>query len=113
MKWLATFLCLLTTTALAEIQENPTPAPGQPLPMVTICSMIPPENVLTDQYNEIPFVEGDGGIFIPNGQMVQGKLRMFLKPDGSSFTIMFQIGELYCMIMTGGNVRASVSGDPL
>lgn len=110
MKWLATFfLCLLATLVPAEQALSQ----GQALPLVTICSENPPETVLTERYNELPFVEAEGSIFIPGGQMVEGRMRMFLNPDRSSYTIMFTVKDsnLHCMIITGKNLIPSTHGE--
>jgi len=33
--------------------------------------------------------------------MLPGSMRMFLSPDDKTYTIMFEVGELHCMIMSG------------
>ena len=113
MKWLATFLCLLPLPALAETQFIQQPQ-GQALPLVTICSTTPPENALAENYGEIPFVEGEGNLFIPGGRMITGKITMFLNPDGSSYTVMLNLGDdLHCMIITGKNLGPALGGEKL
>lgn len=114
MKWLAaTFLCLLTGTAIAEPQQQPSEVPTVALPLLMVCSPIDPGPGLQRQYNEIPFVQGNGVINIPGGRQVPGQLKMFLAKDMTSFTIMFNVGEeMFCMVMTGNDIEPAVQGDP-
>lgn len=114
MKWLATtFLCLLTGTAIAEPQQ-PNPINPVALPLVMVCMPIDPTPGLEKQYNEIPFIEGDASINIGAGRQVNGKMKMLLSQDMSSFTIMFNLEpDLYCMLMTGENIQPIYRGDPL
>lgn len=112
MKWLTTFLCLLAITPAFAEEENFKP-PVVQLPMIVTCSPIPPEIVLK-QYDEIPFVEGTGYIAIPGDREMVGKFRMFLNPDGKTFTIMLTLpGEIHCMIMSGADVTPAGLGDPI
>ena len=107
MKWLATFiLCLLPVSIAAQ-----TPPPGSPpgvaiLPLVTLCSPLEPDLGLYQKYGEIAFVEGDATFYIPGNKTVNGKLTIYMKPgfDENTFTIMFKIGALYCMVASGKNV---------
>lgn len=106
MKWLATtFLCLLTIPALAETPEIPQAQdPGvqvTPLPLITQCTTIAPDTMLDNNYGEEVFLWGKGSIILPNGRMLPGSMRMFLSPDDKTYTVMFEVGELHCMIMSG------------
>ena len=106
MKWLATtFLCLLTIPALAETPEIPqAQEPGvqvTPLPLITQCTTIAPDTMLDNNYGEEVFLWGKGSIILPNGRMLPGSMRMFLSADDKTYTIMFEVGELHCMIMSG------------
>ena len=107
MKWLATFiLCLLPVSIAAQ-----TPPPGSSpsvaiLPLVTLCSPLEPDLGLYQKYGEIAFVEGAATFYIPGNKTVNGKLTIYMKPgfDENTFTIMFKIGALYCMVASGKNV---------
>jgi hypothetical protein len=116
MKWLATtFLSLLTITASAETIQSQEINPII-LPLVTLCSPLEPDLGLLEKYGEIGFIEGDASIYVPGGDVINGKLKFYMNPDfdTSTFTIMFQAGELYCMIMSGKEVQPMApSGDPL
>ena len=105
MKWLATFLCLLTMPALAETPEIPqAQEPGvqvTPLPLITQCTTVAPDEMLNNNYGEEVFLWGKGSIFLPNGRMLPGAMRMFLSADEKTYTVMFEVGELHCMIMSG------------
>ena len=121
MKWLTTFLCLLAMPAFAEdkIQSMPQAQPPAsqivPLPFVMQCSPITPDQMLEERYQELGFLEGDASIFVPSGQLVSGKLRMFVKPDEPrTFTLMLEITpEVHCMLSSGSNLRPMVQGDAL
>ena len=102
MKWLVTFiLCLLPISIAAQTAPLPTAV----LPLVTLCSPLEPDLGLYQKYGEIAFVEGDASLYIPGGKTVNGKLTIFMKPgfDKNTFTIMFQVGALYCMVSSGRN----------
>jgi len=105
MKWLATFLCLLTMPALAETPEIPQAqepaAQVTPLPLITQCTTVAPDEMLANRYNEEVFLWGKGSIFLPNGSLLPGEMRMFVSPEDKTYTIMFEVGELHCMIMSG------------
>ena len=100
MKWLVTFiLCLLPISIAAQTAPPPTAV------LVTLCSALEPDLGLYQKYGEIAFVEGDASLYIPGGKTVNGKLTIFMKPgfDKNTFTIMFQVGALYCMVSSGRN----------
>jgi len=114
MKWLATFiLCLLPFSVTA--QEQPLLPPGSViLPLVTLCSPLEPDVGLYNKYGEEGFIEADASLYIPGGKTVEGKLKMFLKPgfDQNTFTLIFEVGPLHCMISSGKNMVPSEAGDP-
>ena len=102
MKWLVTFiLCLLPISIAAQTTTPPTAV----LPLVTLCSPLEPDLGLYQKYGEVAFVEGDASLYIPGNKTVNGKLTIFMKPgfEANSFTIMFKVGPLYCMVASGRN----------
>ena len=112
MKWLTVpaFLCSLAITAQAAPNNNLSQEPIV-LPTMTLCSPILPETMLSEQFGEIPFVDGEGHILIANGQQVSGSMKMFLHPNRETFTIVLSIGEdVHCMIMTGEFLEPSDLG---
>ena len=117
MKWLATFiLCLLPFSVTA--QEQPLLPPGSViLPLVTLCSPLEPDEGLYNKYGEEGFIEADASLYIPGGKTVEGKLKMFLKPgfDQNTFTLIFEVGPLHCMISSGKNALPVTNelGDPM
>ena len=115
MKWLATtFLCLLTITASAE-PKHAQEVDSVVLPLVTVCSPLDPAPGLMKEFGEIGFVEGDATVYIPGGRTINGKLKFYMNPDftKNSFSIIFEIGELNCMIMSGENAIPMLEGDRL
>ena len=115
MKWLATFILCLLPISIAAQQAPPNSPPGTVvLPLVTLCSPLEPDLGLLEKYGEIGFIEGDASIYIPNNEVINGKLKFYMNPDYSAntFTIMFQVGELYCLIMSGQDAIPMTDGDP-
>jgi len=119
MKWLTTFLCLLAMPALAEDKIQSMPEAQDPatqifpLPFVMQCGPVYPDQMLEKNYQELGFVEGDANIFAPSGQIVSGKLRMFVKPrEPRSFTVMIELApEINCMLTSGSNLMPMVQKD--
>ncbi len=106
MKWLATFiLCLLPVSIAAQTPPLGSSPGVSILPLVTLCSPLEPDLGLYQKYGEIAFVEGDATFYIPGNRTVNGKLTIYMKPgfDENTFTIMFQVGPLYCMVASGRN----------
>lgn len=116
MKWLALVLCLLASS-LAVAQETPDELPpgAVMLPLVTVCSEIDPATGLEQKFGEIGFVEGPATIYLPGAKTVNGTMKFFLNPDltNNTFSLMFQVGPLHCMIMSGKDIAPVVDGDPL
>jgi len=115
MKWLTAFLCMLAVPALAQDQqEEQTPMALQQFPMFVNCLPSSPEDMLLQRYGELPFIEGLGSIIIPGDRSLNGKMTMYLEPQGGTFTIIFQPTEdISCMIMSGSDIIPVVSGEPL
>ena len=97
-------LTLVLMPSLSQAQSAPLPGTAV-LPLVTLCSPLEPDLGLYQKYGEIAFVEGDASLYIPGGKTVNGKLTIYMKPgfDANTFTIMFQVGPLYCMVASGKN----------
>ena len=98
-------LTLALMPSLSQAQDAPPRPQTTVLPLVTLCSPLEPDLGLYQKYGEIAFVEGDASLYIPGGKTVNGKLTIFMKPgfDKNTFTIMFQVGALYCMVSSGRN----------
>jgi len=120
MKWLATFiLCLLPFSSIHAQEKAPSPQSLPEgtvlLPLVTLCSPLEPDMGLYQRFGEIPFVDADAMFYIPGNKTVNGKITIFMKPgfEDNTFTLIFQVGPLYCMIASGKNMLPSESdGDP-
>ena len=102
------FIAVLTLAlmpSLSQAQDSPTPPGTLILPLVTLCSPLEPDLGLYQRYGEIAFVDGDASLYIPGGKTVNGKLTIYMKPgfDANTFTIMFKVGEMYCMVASGKN----------
>ena len=123
MKWLATFLLCMLPFSSVHAQENAPPQQGGlppgtvMLPLITLCSPLKPDEGLYQRYGEMPFVDADAMFYIPGNKTVNGKITIFMKPgfEDNTFTLMFQVGPLYCMIASGKNLlpsEAEDDGDP-
>jgi hypothetical protein len=108
------------TPVTAQEKQIPQTPQGLPpgtvmLPLVTLCSPLVPDLGLFQKYGEVGFIEGDASFYIPGDKTVNGKLIMYMKPgfENNTFTLMFQVGPLYCMISSGKNVYPVDNvGDP-
>jgi hypothetical protein len=111
---------LTVTPVTAQEKQIPQTPQGLPpgtvmLPLVTLCSPLVPDLGLFQKYGEVGFIEGDASFYIPGDKTVNGKLIMYMKPgfENNTFTLMFQVGPLYCMISSGKNVYPVDNvGDP-
>lgn len=128
MKWLATVLCVLAVSASAlglPIEPNTDDTkPSEPeqrmlenqvvtLPVTMQCTLVPADELLKENYNEIGFLEADASIFNAKGTPVPGKLKMYMSTTTPrTFTIMFEFNsDLYCMVMSGENAVPMSKGD--
>lgn len=107
MKWLATFiLCLFPFSVTAQEQQQQLPPGTVLLPLVTLCSPIEPAEGLFKKYGEVGFIDGDAMFYIPGNKTVNGKITLYMKPgfDENTYTLMFNVGPMHCMISSGKNV---------
>jgi hypothetical protein len=100
-----------------QIPQQSLPEGTVLLPLVTLCSPLEPDMGLYQRYGEVPFVDADAMFYIPGNKTVNGKITIFMKPgfEDNTFTLMFQVGPLYCMIASGKNMlpsEAEADGDP-
>lgn len=112
MKWLvnAVILSILTVHPLVSQAQQEEVR----IPLVMQCIEFPPDELLEEKYNELPFITGKGTILLPNNEEVYGVFKMFLTPTKpSTFTIMFISGTLNCMVMTGQDLEPATSGKQL
>ena len=86
-------------------QEQQLPPGSVILPLVTLCSPVEPDLGLYEKYGEEGFIEAEASLYIPGGKTVEGKLKMFMKPglEKNTFTLMFEVGRMHCMISSGRN----------
>ena len=118
MKWLAAVLCLLSFSVSAqelpimpEVQD-----PEQqviPMPMQIQCVTVAPDKMLSEMYGESVFLWGKGSIFIPGGKTVGGNMRFFASPDEKTYTVVLEVGELSCLIISGNLLPMFEQGDDI
>lgn len=116
---LCTVFTLMFPANLFAQEKTPSPQRSLPpgtvmLPLVTLCSPLEPAEGLFQRYGEVSFVDADAVFYIPGNKTVNGKITIYMKPgfEDNTFTLMFQVGPLYCMIASGKNMLPIDSGDP-
>lgn len=106
----AACLFLLAVFSTAQADE-------MSLPTVAQCDTDPKNilKVVEEQYDEVPFVEGDGGIISVNGQYMVTQFYMYLNPESKSFSIVIidPITGAGCLYFAGNNLIPSVTGDDI
>lgn len=124
MKQILIGLCVILFACAVNAQENkgtpgpentPLPEGSVLLPLVTLCSPIEPDMGLYKRYGEVPFVDADAMFYIPGNKTVNGKITIFMKPgfEDNTYTLMFNVGPMYCMISSGKNMLpAGPESDP-
>lgn len=112
MKWLATFLCLLTIPVLAESQEVKVFPQGLP------CTP-PSENYIEmfeEQNGELPMLQGTAILTaLTDGSNVVTRMEMFVNPETRTWSIIvfFDKANMGCVLTAGSDLRAFVLGDEL
>ena len=98
-------LLSLSTPAVSQAAPPQMPPGTAILPLVTLCSPLEPDLGLYQRFGEIAFVDGDATFYIPGNKTVNGKLTIYMKPgfDENTFTVIFKVGPLYCMVASGKN----------
>jgi len=108
---------MMNPLAAQEQKQQQLPEGSVILPLVTLCSPIKPDLGLYEKYGEEGFIEAEASIYIPGGRTVDGKLKMFMKPgfEKNTFTLMFEVGSMHCMISSGINAVPVTKelGDPM
>ena len=106
----ATFLFLLAVITAAK-------ADTLRLPTLSECDSNPQNiiDLVQEKYNEVPFVEGQGGIISLNGQYMVAEFKMFLNPDTKSFSIVTidPVTGAGCLYFAGNNLKPSITGDDI
>lgn len=117
-EWLTLFLCVSAATGCFAQDIPPiddrTPQPGINLPMFTTCSQTDPADMLLEQYDELPFVDGKGSIMIPDGRLLPGTVRVFMHPQGATFSVIISTDNgIHCMLTSGESMQVSATGDSI
>ena len=103
---LATFKLAL---AEPEAQEEPT-SPVTQLPLMIQCTSAEIVERMVEDYEELPFIEGNGSWQIPNGQSLSGRIEMYVNPDTGTFTFVIAMGEaLKCAVISGNDLKPWLS----
>lgn len=112
MKWLTAFLCLLAIPAAA--QEQPIIPNVENLAIGIQCRPTSPSTMLEEQFGEIPMLQGGAIVLGSSTQVIPGKMMMFVNPETKSYTIGFNVNnELFCIVMSGGELQAAIQGSQL
>ena len=114
MKWLTTVLCLLAFHATA--QEIPNIKVQDPkvlvLPILVQCSSDKPDDMFKKEYGELGFLDGEATVFVTPDTVISGDFRMFLNPeDTRSFSIVLEVKDMSCLVMSGQGIAPMTQGD--
>lgn len=106
----AACLFLLAVISTAQAEE-------MALPTVAQCDSDPEKifKVVEEQYNEVAFIEGNGGVISVNGQYMISEFKMYLNPESKSFSVIIidPITGVACLYFAGNNLIPSVTGDDI
>ena len=99
--------------ALAEPQPQPQEEPKVPittLPILLQCTAAEIVERMVEDYDELPFIEGNGTWLIPNGQNINGRVEMYVNPSTGSFTIVIPLGtDVKCVVISGKDLKPMLS----
>lgn len=105
------FWLLSATTVFAQPEaQTPRATPQVPndgivnLPVMLDCGPITSIMEILQNYKEVPTATGDASWRIPNGQMLKGRMVIWINPDTKSFSITIQPSEeMACIFLPGMN----------
>lgn len=104
-----TLSTVLATNGIAQEEQPAQPVPTM-LPIIMPCGtsqkMI--DMLQGDQYQESPIGLGQGTVFMPSGQPVNGQLTLWYNPDGKkNFSVMITLAntDISCIISSGINME--------
>ena len=97
--------------ALAEPQPQEEPkVPVTNLPLMLQCTAAEVVERMVEEYDELPFIEGNGTWLIPNGQSISGKIEMYVNPSTGSFTLVIPLGtDVKCVVISGKDLKPMLS----
>lgn len=101
----------LAFAGLALAQEQPK---TMPMAVLAHCAEESEALRIISQFEEIPFVTGTNRTQIfPNGNMLEGTLKMFVNPDTWAYTIFITdpTEEFWCMLTSGQELTVGVGGN--
>ena len=85
---------LMTSFTFAQFNSQQQTLPYgsiRKLPIMVFCGSVQNINMKMSKFNEIPMVEGNAAIEIPNAGLVEGGMRLFMNPQTKSFTYVFYL----------------------
>jgi len=97
--------------ALAEPQpQEDSTVPVTTLPLMIQCTTAEIVERMVEEYDELPFIEGNGSWQIPNGQNINGRVEMYVNPSTGSFTIVIPLGtDVKCVVISGKDLKPMLS----
>ena len=103
--------CLALVSLTAQAQQS---TEIFPLAVMAQCTDSTTALDMVSRFNEIPFVTGTNNIqLFPNGNMLEGTLKMFVDPETWSYTIFITdpTEEFWCMLTSGQELTVGVGGN--
>ena len=97
--------------ALAEPQPQEQPkVPVTQLPLMIQCTAAEIVERMVEDYDELPFIEGNGSWQIPSGQSLNGRIEMYVNPKTGTFTFVIAMSEeLKCVVISGNELKPWLS----
>jgi len=72
---------------------------------VSQCDTLEKMATVIKKYGEIPLVTGQGSVFLIQGQALPGNVTVWLHPQGESFSVTIDNGQIACMLTSGVKMK--------
>jgi len=64
---------------------------------------------MIDEYEELPFSEGNGTWSIPGNRDASGRIVTYVNPDTLTYTVAIDFVDVKCVVFSGNNFRPLLS----
>lgn len=81
--------------------DQPQPQTIMRIGTVSQCDTLQQMATVINNYGEIPLVKGQGSVFLIQGQALPGNITVWLHPQGESFSVTIDNGQIACMLTSG------------
>ena len=109
MKVVAAILIFLGLTTMGTAQETPQlPQQGFPIQSFVMCDSKEEMIKVLKKYGEVPVIQGDGSIFVQNGQQLLGVMTFWSNHETMSYTVTLDNGSFMCMLTSGKDIKPAI-----